>query len=267
MGLNPIDISGKSANHVDPAKDDFFKSVIELRQSVKGQRDAASGDEREKFETEQNALKIAANATSYGVYVEVNVETRPHHRMTSVHSSTCPPFRLKTKKAEIPGTYFHPLLATLITGAARLMLATAERLVDDQGLEWAFCDTDSMAIARPEAMPANEFAKRSQAVVEWFSESIPDEFGGSILQVEKVNGSLETGEPAPLECWAVSSKRYALFNRGQDAKSSCARCRRTAWGIYERPTMTRTLRRIFPRPISRCLGRASLVGIATCGVE
>lgn len=215
-GLNPINISGKPENHVDPVKDDFFKSVIQLRQSVKEQRDAASGDEREQFETEQNALKIAANATSYGVYVEVNVETRPHNRMTSVHSSTCPPFRLQTKKAEIPGTYFHPLLATLITGAARLMLATAERLVEDQGLEWAFCDTDSMAIARPKAMPAVEFAKRSKAVVDWFSELNPYKFSGSILQVEKVNGSLETGEPEPLECWAVSSKRYALFNRAKD---------------------------------------------------
>lgn len=215
-GLNPIDISGKPANRVDPVKDDFFRSVIELRQSVKGQRDAASDDEREQFETEQNALKIAANATSYGVYVEVNVETQPHHRTTSVHSSTCPPFRLQTKKAEIPGTYFHPLLATLITGAARLMLATAERLVEDQGLEWTFCDTDSMAIARPPAMPADEFAERSKRVVEWFSELNPYDFSGSILQVEKVNGSLETGEQEPLECWAVSSKRYALFNRAKD---------------------------------------------------
>ena len=217
-GLNPIDISGKPANHVDPVKGDFFKSVIELRQTVKAQRDAASGDEREQFETEQNALKIAANATSYGVYVEVNVETRPNHRTTSVHSSTGQSFRLQTKKAELPGTHFHPLLATLITGAARLMLATAERLVEDQGLEWAFCDTDSMAIARPKAMPASEFTERSKSVVDWFSELNPYNFGGSILQVEKVNGSLETGEPEPLECWAVSSKRYALFNRSKDGE-------------------------------------------------
>jgi hypothetical protein len=217
-GLNPIDISGKAANHVDPVQNDFFKSVIELRQSVKRQRDAASGDEREQFETEQNALKIAANATSYGVYVEVNVETRPHNRTTSVHSSTCPPFRLQTKKAELPGTYFHPLLATLITGAARLMLATAERLVKDQGLEWVFCDTDSLAIARPHGMETAEFAKRSKAVVDWFGELNPYNFGGSILQVEKVNGSLETGEPEPLKCWAVSSKRYALFNRTNDGE-------------------------------------------------
>jgi hypothetical protein len=217
-GLNPIDISGKAANHVDPVEDDFFKSVIELRQSVKKQRDVASGDEREQFETEQNALKIAANATSYGVYVEVNVGTWPHRRSTTVHSSTGQPFSMKTTKAEIPGTYFHPLLATLITGAARLMLATAERLVEDQGLEWAFCDTDSMAIARPNEMAAPEFARRSQAVVDWFSELNPYNFGGSILQVEKVNDSLETGEPEPLQCWAVSSKRYALFNRTKDGE-------------------------------------------------
>ena len=40
-----------------------------------------------------------------------------------------------------------PLLGVLITGAARLMLAITERLVLDEGLDWAFCDTDSMALA------------------------------------------------------------------------------------------------------------------------
>ena len=51
-----------------------------------------------------------------------------------------------------PGKFFHPLLATLITGAARLMLAIAESLCLAKGLDWAFCDTDSMAIAKPDRM-------------------------------------------------------------------------------------------------------------------
>jgi hypothetical protein len=32
------------------------------------------------------------------------------------------------------------------------MLATTERLALDHGLDWTFCDTDSMAIARPAEM-------------------------------------------------------------------------------------------------------------------
>ena len=212
--LSAIEISGNPEYRVDPNDTDFFRRVIELRQSIKKRRDAATGDEKGELDTEQNALKIAANSTSYGIFIEVNVETGAKAKATTVHSSTCEPFSFKTDKSEMPGTFFHPLLGTLITGAARLMLATAERLVTDQGLDWSFCDTDSMAIAKPDAMPANQFAERARAVVDWFAALNPYAFGGSILKIEDVNASLETREPEPLFCWAVSSKRYALFNIG-----------------------------------------------------
>ena len=211
--LRTIEISGNPEYCVDPNATDFFKRIIELRQSVKVQRDAAAGAERDELETEQNALKIAANSTSYGIFIEVNVETGAKPKPTTVHSSTCEPFSFKTDKSEMPGTFFHPLLGTLITGAARLMLATAERLVVDQGLDWSFCDTDSIAIAKPEAMPADQFAECTRAVVDWFAALNPYGFDGSILQVEKVNNALGTKEAEPLYCWAMSSKRYALFNR------------------------------------------------------
>lgn len=216
-GLRPVDIAGNPDYRVDPATTDFFKRMIELRQSIKIGRDAACGEERDRLDIEQNAIKIAANSTSYGMYVEVNVASLVKRRATTVLSSTGDPFDCATDKAEEPGPYFHPLLATLITGAARLMLAIAERLVADYGLQWAFCDTDSMAIARPVDMDADEFATRVAAVVGWFDALNPYAFGGSILNVEKVNFALEGGERSePLFCWAVSAKRYALFNIGDD---------------------------------------------------
>ena len=215
-GLRTINIAEKPEYDVDPVTTDFFKRVIELRQSVKQTMKAASGDERVRLDTEQHALKICANSTSYGIWVEVNVETRPSRKPVTVHSATCRPFSFNTDKAEMPGTYFHPLLATLITGAARLMLAIAERLIIDQGLEWAFCDTDSMAIAKPTDMARGEFAQRSASVVGWFTALNPYDFGGSILKIEDVNASLKTGEPEPLNCLAISSKRYALFNYVSD---------------------------------------------------
>lgn len=216
-GLRPVDIAGNPDYRVDPATTDFFKRMIELRQSIKIRRDAATGDERDQLDIEQNAIKIAANSTSYGMYVEVNVAALAKRCATTVLSSTCNPFDCATDKAEEPGPYFHPLLATLITGAARLMLATAERLVSDHGLEWSFCDTDSMAIARPAEMDADEFAGKVAAVVAWFGALNPYAFGGSILNVEKVNFALDDGKRSePLYCWAVSAKRYALFNVGDD---------------------------------------------------
>lgn len=216
-GLCSVDIAGNPEYRVDPAKIDFFKRMIELRQSIKIRRDAASGDERDQLDIEQNAIKIAINSTAYGMYVEMNVAALAKRRGTTVLSSTCDPFDCATDKAEEPGPYFHPLLATLITGAARLMLAITERLVSDHGLQWAFCDTDSMAIARPADLDANEFAAKVAAVVGWFEALNPYEFGGSILNVEKVNFALDDGSRSePLFCWAVSSKRYALFNVGDD---------------------------------------------------
>lgn len=216
-GLRPVDIAGNPEYRVDPATTDFFKQMIELRQSIKIRRDAASGVERDELEIEQNAMKIAANSTSYGMYVEVNVATLTKHHATTIHSSTCHPFDFASGKAEEPGPYFHPLLATLITGAARLMLAITERLVSENGLQWAFCDTDSLAIARPAGMDTDEFADRVTAIVSWFGALNPYAFGGSILNVERVNFALDDSERSePLFCWAVSAKRYALFNIGDD---------------------------------------------------
>ena len=55
------------------------------------------------------------------------------------------------------------------------------------------------------------------AVVDWFGALNPYAFGGSILNVEKVNFALDDGKRSePLFCWAVSAKRYALFNVGND---------------------------------------------------
>lgn len=228
-GLTAINISGNPAYCVDPNETDFFKRVIELRQTVKQDRDCAGDASREALDIEQNALKIAANATSYGIWVEVNIDDRPKRSSVTVHSSTSEPFSFSTDRHENPGTYFHPLLATLITGAARLMLAITERLASDAELDWSFCDTDSMAIAKPDAMSPDEFAARTKGVVRWFDALNPYDFDASILKIEDVNYSLKTGELEPLFCWAISSKRYALFNR--DAKGQPVMRKVSAHGL------------------------------------
>jgi hypothetical protein len=172
----------------------------------------AIGDEREALDTEQHALKICANSTSYGIWVQVNVANRAESVPVTIHGSHGAPFTRETDKLEKPGEYFHPLLASLITGAARLMLAITECQIEAQGLEWAFCDTDSMAIAKPGGITDGEFCQRVEAITDWFAALNPYAFGGSILKIEDENACLETGDPKRLYCWAISSKRYALFN-------------------------------------------------------
>lgn len=234
-GLGPVKISGKAEYTVDPATDDFYRRLIELRQSIKARRNNATAGEREALETEQNALKIAANSTSYGVFAEINVADRGRPISLSVYSGTDDPFCLQSERVEEPGPFFHPLVATLIAGAARLMLAITERLVTDAELAWAFCDTDSMAIAKPEAMPEWEFRQRVHAIVNWFAPLNPYSFGGSILQIEDVNEQIGAGEFVPLYCWAISAKRYCLFNLDESGKPVLRKASAHGLGHFRAP--------------------------------
>jgi hypothetical protein len=210
-GLQNAEIA--EGHQVDPYKDDFYKCLIELRQELKHSRDQAKGKEREELDIKQNTVKIATNATSYGIFAEINVNDRPDEQLSRIFGACDQPFVLPTNKDEQPGTFFHPLLATTITGAARLMLAITERLVIAAGLEWAFCDTDSMAIANPADMSTEEFYKKVDQVVGWFRALNPYNFDGDILKIEDVNYSLTNPSiREPLFVWAVSAKRYVLFN-------------------------------------------------------
>jgi hypothetical protein len=126
-------------------------------------------------------------------------------------------FPVKTSIVEVPGTYYYPLIATLITGAARLMLGLAEALAEQEGLTWAFCDTDSMAFAQPEGMDEETFQAACRRVLDWFTGLNPYAGGGELFKIEDANWQVESGkpvkgEPAPLYCFAISAKRYALFN-------------------------------------------------------
>lgn len=215
-GLRSIDIAGNPDYHIEPYEDDFFKRLIELRKATQARKPGATGAELDALDTEQNALKIAANSVSYGIYIEVNVDSRAYKSKTTVHSSTSEPFSFETDKSEMPGSYFHPLLGTLITGAARVMLAIAETLTIENKLDWAFCDTDSIAIAKPVELKSAEFSNRVTAIVNWFEALNPYCFSGSILKIEDVNFGIQNKLPEPLFCWAISSKRYALFNLSPD---------------------------------------------------
>jgi len=82
----------------------------------------------------------------------------------------------------------------------------------DLGLNWAFCDTDSLAIVRPEDMWREDFHRWTQCVVDWFVPLNPYRKAGSILKLEDLNRAVGSGKMEPLHCFAISAKRYALFN-------------------------------------------------------
>src|ERR1019366_1774352 len=96
------------------------------------------------------------------------------------------------------------------TSVARLMLAITEQLIIESGLDWAFCDTDSMAIAKPDEIAEQDFQARVEAIRSWFILLNPYGSAESLLKLEDANFSLKNSKTLePLYCYAISSKRYA----------------------------------------------------------
>lgn len=211
----PVAIPGHAPYRIDPARDDFYHRGIDLRNEVKAQLKIASAAEADALDTLQQFLKILINATSYGIFLELNVEDLVHPEDMRCYGPAGKAFRVRLKQFEEPGSYFHPLLGTLITGAARLMLTLAELLTLEAGLDWAFCDTDSLAIAKPDTIDWCEFEYRVRKIQAWFSPLNPYASKEPLLKIEDVNYRIggKSGHIHPLYCFAVSAKRYALFNQ------------------------------------------------------
>lgn len=199
--LKEVAILGRNDFRIDPKADDFFKRLIDLRDEAKAAKDPI-----------EKTLKIIANSTSYGIFIEVTRDDAAKSKVMSVFGPDGECEAVQTHSLEQPGRFFHPLLGVLITGAARLMLGIAEKLTKDCGLDWVFCDTDSWAFTRPDGLSRQAFHRRAQAVVDWFEPLSPYEKRGSILKIEDVNCGIGREQRKPLFCFAISSKRYALFN-------------------------------------------------------
>ncbi len=223
LDLGSIDLAGNPDYRIDPASDDFYKRLIDLRSEVKADHKLARRDGEEeravRLGAEQLALKLCANATSYGIFVELNVAEQDKPQEVTCYGGDRAEFLARVRNVEKPGPYFHPLLATLITGGARLMLAMAEKLAKDSGITWAFCDTDSMALAKPEGMDQADFLERAKRVSEWFTPLNPYRNKTPLFKLEDANFRVENGKTTdrlePLYCFAVSAKRYALFNQDE----------------------------------------------------
>jgi hypothetical protein len=244
-GLKTVTLAGAELN---PVTGDFYASIINMRREVQARQKVATGAEWDQLEADQQGLKILANSTSYGIFAELNVQSLERPRSVTCYDHRGKGRRITTSKVEEPGRYFHPLLGALITGGARLMLALAERNALDQGLGWAFCDTDSLAIANVAGLPNDEFKSRVEAVLQWFEPLNPYETKGSILQLEKVNfppGQHKQPDTLrPVNCLAISAKRYVLFDRDEAGEPVIRKASRHGLGHliapYKDPDPTRT---------------------------
>jgi hypothetical protein len=134
LGLRSIRL--RNAITVDPRTEDFFTRVIEYRKQNKQ-------DDRLQY-----FLKILANSTSYGTFLELNpvkIDAKQRPRIT-VHSGDHVFDQVAPDTIEQPGRFYFPLLGALITAGGRLLLAMIERCVRDVGGTYMCCDTDALII-------------------------------------------------------------------------------------------------------------------------
>jgi len=207
---------GDVAYTMDPAKDDIFVRMVDLRTQAKHELKSATRDGREqdaiRLDGIQQAIKPTVNSTSYGINIEVSEAHYAKAQTVMVHGLSS--FAACTTRIESPGKYFFAPSGVLIPAGGRLLLAIAETLANREGLGYAFMDTDSIALARPDEMPQQEFYERCERVRSWFTPLSP--YAGQPPILEQEDENEWEGERTPLYFLGVSAKRYVLYNRLPD---------------------------------------------------
>ncbi|AKB85834.1 DNA polymerase [Methanococcoides methylutens] len=177
---------------IDPKKDNLVKHLVEHRQGIKNAMREVAKDSHDydRLDSQQKAVKIVNNSTSYGIYLEVN----PEEDVEELEIFSNANFD-SIGKYEPPGVYFHPIIGANITAGSRLLLAIAERFVLDKGEVHTYMDTDSIFVP----------PHLAEELSHLFDPLNPYDFEKTILEIED---GME-------DVWfyGISSKRYCLFNK------------------------------------------------------
>lgn len=239
-GLKSLKLGESS---ISPARDDFFRKVIEERKRKK------------KSDPLYYFLKILASAGCYGIYAEVNRHQTGKNdaKQVGIFSGEARQFERATIMERHGPFYFPPV--SLITAGGRLLLTILERMVTDAGGTYLMCDTDSMAIVAsehrglvpcnggPHKMPdgsdaikalswaeAREIVDRFKSLNPYNKKVVP----GSILNiVEEVNYDSE-GKQRQVYGYGISAKRYAVY-AFDDSEVRIIKASEHGLGLYYRP--------------------------------
>jgi hypothetical protein len=118
--LKPTRLRG--AIGVNPKSQDFFRVAIEERNRLSTRSEISEAESRML----DKSLKVLANSASYGIYAEMNQKESEDRVLVTCHGTDPESFTCRVAHPDNPGEYCFPPFASLITGAARLMLALAE---------------------------------------------------------------------------------------------------------------------------------------------
>lgn len=196
-GLRAIEVlKGIHLSH----SDDFIKKLIEERIRLKNNMKTADSDEVRQLDLKQGILKIIANSTSYGIFIEVNTTDSEEHTVEAYGLK-----RIETivPKIETEGRAYNPIMATTITAGARLILAAAEALTLQDGGYYVYCDTDSIFISPDQV----------NAIQAFFKPLNP--YSIDSLDMFKVEED-KRGRLHDVWFFGISAKRYVLYDRNQE---------------------------------------------------
>jgi hypothetical protein len=236
--LRPVRLGGEV--WVNPRSQDLFRTVIEQRKGLGRKK----GISREDVDRLDKSLKVLANATSYGIFAEMNRQETEKRVKVQCQGIDHQPYECSVIHPEKPGEFCFPPLASLITGAARLMLALLDHSVSELGGTYATEDTDAMTLVATEqggTVPCKggnllikdgtkgiraltwkqirQIVAKFEALNPYDRKVIP----GSILKIEDDNFDPVTGKQRQLHCLAISAKRYALFLKPKNRKPALLR--------------------------------------------
>ncbi|MEK6898601.1 MAG: DNA polymerase [Nanoarchaeota archaeon] len=181
---------------IDPRTDNPFRLLVEKRQEIKNKMkvvEKEKGKESSEYkmlDCQQRALKILNNATSYGIYIELH----PQKEIDNINIYSDKQF-VSEGKLEKQGTYFNPIIGSVITSGARLLLALCEKCILDKGENHAYMDTDSCFVP----------PHLADEIRENFRKLNPYSFDKSILEMEE---GMED-----IWFYGISSKRYCLYRK------------------------------------------------------
>ncbi len=194
--LSEITIVGELT--ISPEEDLFLK-LRELRMNAQheAKQELKGSIRHNQLQIIQKQLKILSSATSYGIYVQVDTEDRESD--VDVYGLG-QRFECKASKRETFGSFFNPVISTMLTAGARLLLAMAETWLAQHGAYYTFCDTDSVAV-KP------FYWRKLQDYFEPLNTLSSDP---GFLKLEKENYD-EQGELRELWFYGISAKRYVLY--------------------------------------------------------
>lgn len=166
---------------INPSRDNIFKILVEEKQ-----RSKKAGDGRDK------QIKILVNSTSYGIFIELNPEDRKSEIIVYSGNDSFPDY----KKFEKEGKYFNPIISTLITDGAKLLLGLGDCILKKHNEVAIYCDTDSLYCSKY----ADELMSFYELLNPYDKNLVSD-----LLKVEEKN----------ILFYGISAKRYVLYRIDQ----------------------------------------------------